>query len=187
MEGVNLDNLIYHLQKWGINGNLHEIIPELFALQGVQQPPEYHAEGDAFIHTLLAVAAVTDEDDERIFWAALLHDVGKALTTRKIENRWRSLGHDRQGAKMAKNILVRLGKQDIAADVSWLVANHHFALSWGEQAAHKLSPRQQLFCANPLFPLLCRVCRIDAIASVGGSNKGDLLSRIEQLALQIPE
>lgn len=169
------------LRSWIASGALETVLPELAALRGILQPEEYHAEGDAYVHTLLAVEQLSDNDDPRLFWAVLLHDIGKASTTRFIDGRWRALGHDRIGATLAKTILARLNLEPLIEDVTWLIVHHHFATSWGASVERGLSSRQLRHCYHPLFPLLCRLCHIDAAASMGISRKGEMLSRIEKL------
>lgn len=180
--GLTCTQLIQQLKCWSENGELERLLPELTALRGVPQPEDYHAEGDVFNHTLLAVEQLGENEDERLCWAVLLHDIGKAVTTRMIDGRLRAHGHDQKGAELAREILSRLGHQALADDVAWLIAHHHFALSWGEAVAAGLTPRQKRFCRQPLFPLLLRLCRADAAASLGVSRKGILLGWIEHHA-----
>ena len=158
--------------------NLEEVLPEVAALHGVQQPAQYHAEGDAYVHTCLAVQSLSVGADERVQWAVLLHDIGKSRTTRFVDGRWRSHGHDVAGAKMVPAVLQRFGKQSISADVVWLVRYHHFALSWGVGTTGSLSQKQRRFCQLPLFPLLVQVVRADAAGSYGNSSKGDIVAHI---------
>lgn len=160
------------------NSELHLLLPEVTRLHGVPQPQEYHSEGDVIVHTRLALEALPDDADERVLWAVLLHDVGKADTTEFVEGRWRSHGHAEQGAELTYAILTRSGREEIAEDVSWLVRHHHFALSWNVHEGMTLSKKQKRFCANPLFPLLCEVVRADAAASWGRSTKGQQLEII---------
>lgn len=170
------------LGDWISEGRLEEILPEVSALRGVQQDAFYHQEGDALAHTLLAVKQVGDTEDERIFWAALLHDIGKVATTHYEDGRWRSKGHAAAGAELVGVVLRRLGHEHLAEDVAWLVRYHMFHLSWGEPVTGGLGKQQKRFCRHPLFPLLVRVARIDAAASLGNSRKGELLERIVVLA-----
>lgn len=164
--------------EWHHSGNLSKLLPEITALGGVPQPVEFHAEGDVLTHTLLAVDAVKPGADERVFWAVLLHDIGKALTTKFVNDRWRSHGHANIGATMVPDILGRLDLDSIADDVTWLVKHHHFALDWGNHVFTRLTPRQKRFCALPLFPFLVEVCQADAAASLGSSSKGERLNLI---------
>jgi putative nucleotidyltransferase with HDIG domain len=173
------------LSEWQQSGVFADLLPEVAALRDVRQPPAYHAEGDALVHTLLAVAAVDAQADERVFWAVLLHDIGKAQTTELYEGRWRAHGHVEQGAKMVAPVLRRLNLDKLVDDVTWLVGHHHFVLDWGPAAEKGLTTRQQRFCRHPLFALLVQVCRADAAASYGGSNKGQRLEKI--LVRLLPE
>lgn len=69
------------VRDWLGDGTFDERLPEVAALRGVPQPEDYHAEGDAFTHTMLAVEAVDDASDPRVFWGTLLHDIGKSEKT----------------------------------------------------------------------------------------------------------
>ena len=164
-----------------LKDRLTEGIPELAALRGVPQPSEFHAEGDALTHTFLALESVPADADERVFWAVLLHDLGKALTTEFRDGRWRSHGHEEAGAPMASEVLRRLGRDDLAPDVAWLVRHHGFILSWAKEPLERLSARQRRFCAHPLFPLLLDVARSDVAGARGESDKGERLAAIERL------
>ncbi len=161
------------LEHWIADGSLAARLPEVAALRGVQQSPDYHAEGDAYHHTMLAVAAVADDADPRVFWGVLLHDIGKSLTTSFIQGRWRAHGHDVVGARLVPEIMIRTGLADLAEDVAWLVRHHDFLLSWRLQPGARLSFRQRRFMEHPLFPLLLQVNAADAAASRGESRKGE--------------
>ncbi|WP_305043026.1 HD domain-containing protein [Geoalkalibacter sp.] len=157
------------------------LLPEVAALDGVPQRPDYHAEGDVLVHTRLAVAALPESVEARVFWATLLHDIGKAWTTRLLDGIWRSYGHDEAGAEQVPGILTRLGRAELAEDVAWLVRHHQFHLAWSNlREGGALSLRQKRFCRHPLFPLLLEVCLADAAAS-HGSAKGDVLRRLAGL------
>jgi putative nucleotidyltransferase with HDIG domain len=165
------------IKEWQLMGNFAELLPEVAALQGVQQPEKYHTEGDAFIHSMLAVEAVAATADERVFWAVLLHDVGKASTTRMVEGRWRAWGHDQVGAEMVPEILQRFGLIHLVEDVAWLVKHHGFMLSWGGDL-NVLTKKQKRFCGHPLFDMLVEVATADATASYGCNTKLTLLQNI---------
>lgn len=173
------------LNSWHKKGELDTLLPELTALRGVPQPPEFHREGDVYTHTMLALQTVGDQEDERIFWGVLLHDLGKAETTRFEEGRWRARGHVEAGADKVEEIMQRVGREDIGEDVAWLVRYHHFHFSWGEEAGQGLSRRQQRFCRHPLFPLLLRVAEADAAGSFNGGHKDRLLAIIRARAEEV--
>ena len=108
------------------SGLLLHTLPEIAAMQGVAQPPEFHPEGDVWTHTLLMLEAM-QQPTLTLAWGVLLHDVGKPPTF-KIAERIRFDGHAEVGARMAETILLRLrqSNDDIARIVD-LVARH---LDW---------------------------------------------------------
>jgi hypothetical protein len=151
---------------------LREILPELYRLEGVPQPPEYHPEGDALAHTLLAVRLLPPHSDRRLAWAVLLHDVGKAQTTRDVDGRIRAYGHDGAGAELSTGILARLGMdRALADDVVWLVRHHMFALSWHLTRKAQLTRRHRRFIADHRFPLLLDLMEIDTLAAAARPEK----------------
>ncbi len=154
------------------DSRLPVILPEVYALEDVPQPPDYHPEGDALTHTLLAVRHLPPDPDRRLAWAALLHDVGKAATTREVRGRLRAFGHDRQGAELAEEILARLGMEErTAADVVWLVRHHMFALTWQVRDEYGLSRNHWRFIGDRRFPLLLDLLEVDALASAASPDK----------------
>jgi hypothetical protein len=167
--------------RWLAEGSFDEWLPEVAALRGVQQPEEYHGEGDAFVHTLLAIAAVADDEDPRVFWGALLHDIGKSEKTFFDGSRWRSVGHAEAGAQLVPGIMARLGAPELASDVAWLVRHHLFHFSWNIGSDVRLTRNQRRFMEHVLFPLLLQVCMADADASQGISNKGDKIRMIAEI------
>lgn len=159
-------------ERFWEDDRLRDILPEVYRLEEVPQPPDYHPEGDALTHTLLAVRHLPAAADRRLAWATLLHDVGKALTTREFRGRIRAFGHDRKGAEIAETLLARLGMEGrAAADVVWLVRHHMFALSWQVAELERLSRRQWRFIADRRFPLLLDLMEIDALASGENAEK----------------
>ena len=83
-------------------GLLQEVLPEISAMKGVQQPPEFHPEGDVFVHTLLLLENLPQPCPPTLAWGALLHDVGKPPTFRVAPDRIRFDGHVDVGVKMAE-------------------------------------------------------------------------------------
>lgn len=104
-------------------GLLEEILPEVALMKGVEQPPNYHPEGDVFTHTLMTLEQL-DSPSPALAMAALLHDVGKPLT-QSFEDRIRFNLHDKVGAREAEKICrrLRMSKQETSR-VVWLVAQH---------------------------------------------------------------
>lgn len=178
METADCKKLV---NRWIMDGSLGERLPEVSALMGVSQPDEYHREGDAYVHTMLAVEAVEDDADQRVFWSVLLHDIGKAKTTGFIDGRWRSRGHGEEGAGLVPVIMSRVELPELSDDVAWLVRHHDFILSWNLKPGDRLTPRQRRFMEHPLFPFLLKVVAADASASWGKSSKGEIGSMLEEM------
>lgn len=169
------------MEQWQREGRFELLLPEVEALRGVLQAEQYHAEGDAFTHTMLALATVDEESDPRVFWGVLLHDIGKATTTAFIKGRWRAYGHAEAGAAMVPAVMARIGFPELAADVKWLVRQHLFHFAWQLREDGGLSKQQRRFMEQPLFPLLLEVCLADAAGSLGANGKGRKIRLIAEL------
>jgi poly(A) polymerase len=89
------------------SGLLKEVLPEISAMKGVEQPPEFHPEGDVFEHTLLLLENLPHPCPPTLAWGALLHDVGKPPTFRVAPDRIRFDDHVNVGVKMAEEICRR--------------------------------------------------------------------------------
>jgi poly(A) polymerase len=106
-------------------GLLREVLAEISAMEGVRQPPEFHPEGDVFVHTLLLLQELPHPCSLTLAWGALLHDVGKPSTFRVAPDRIRFDNHVDIGVKMAGEICQRLRfSNDDAEQILALVANH---------------------------------------------------------------
>lgn len=104
-------------------GLLHEILPEVESMIGVEQPPEFHPEGDVFVHTRL-MFELSNDRSESLAIGILLHDVGKPPTF-TVKERIRFDGHTEVGAEMAEDICRRLRlSKDATARIVDLVRNH---------------------------------------------------------------
>lgn len=123
--------------KWLYDlGVVDQLFPELAALVGVPQEPEWHPEGDVDIHTMMvadeARRLIDDLDYPRkvaVMLGAVCHDLGKPPTTEFIDGRTRSLGHDEAGVEPTISFLERLGIQtlhgfDVREQVVQLVRYH---------------------------------------------------------------
>jgi putative nucleotidyltransferase with HDIG domain len=105
------------------SGLLGDILPEVAAMKGVEQPPEFHPEGDVWIHTLLMLEGLRSPTPT-LALGVLLHDVGKPGTFRVAE-RIRFDGHVELGEEIARRILTRLKFSNADIDqVIALIANH---------------------------------------------------------------
>jgi poly(A) polymerase len=111
-------------------GLLLHILPEITKLHGVEQPPEYHPEGDVWVHTMLLLEKLPRGASSTLAWGALLHDVGKPATFRAPDpndpkDRIRFNGHVEVGVRIAEEILSRLRFSNEEIDqITALVKNH---------------------------------------------------------------
>jgi poly(A) polymerase len=144
------------------NGLLKEVLPEISAMKGVEQPPEFHPEGDVFVHTLLLLDNLPHPCPPTLAWGALLHDVGKPATFRRAPDRIRFDGHVDVGVKIAEGICERLrfSNQD-AAQVLALVDNH---MRFGHVTRMKESTLKK-FLRMPHFDEHLVLHRADSLAS----------------------
>ena len=106
------------------SGMLADVLPEVAAMKGVAQPPEYHPEGDVWSHTLMLLEQLPQPVSPTLALGALLHDVGKPPTFRVAE-RIRFDGHVEEGERLANGILNRLRfSRNEIEQVEALIANH---------------------------------------------------------------
>lgn len=146
-------------------GLLREVLPEITKLHNVAQPPEYHPEGDVWIHTLLLLEKLLPGASPTLAWGALLHDVGKPATfSHKPPDRIRFNGHVEVGVGIAHEILRRLrfSNEDCAQIVA-LVENH---MRFGDIEKMKASTLKRFF-RLPHFDEHLELHRIDSLSSHG--------------------
>jgi len=146
-------------------GLLREVLPEIDRLHGVQQPPEYHPEGDVWIHTLLLLEKLPAGASPTLAWGALLHDVGKPATiSHNPPDRIRFNGHVEVGVRIAHDILRRLrfSNEDCAQILS-LVENH---MRFGDVEKMKESTLKRFF-RLPRFDEHLALHRLDCLSSHG--------------------
>ena len=106
-------------------GLLREILPEIARMRGVEQPPQFHPEGDVWTHTLMLLEQLPAGCSAPLAWGALLHDVGKPPTFRRAPDRIRFDNHVEVGVRMAEEICRRLRMSNSDTEqILALVANH---------------------------------------------------------------
>jgi poly(A) polymerase len=145
-------------------GLLAQVLPEISAMKGVEQPPQYHPEGDVFVHTLLLLDKLPAGSSKTLAWGALLHDVGKPPTFRVAPDRIRFDGHVEIGVKMAAEICRRLRfSNDETDQILALVDNH---MRFGDVYRMKESTLKR-FLRLPKFDEHLELHRIDSLSSHG--------------------
>ena len=144
------------------SGLLKPVLPEISAMKGVEQPPEFHPEGDVFVHTLLLLDNVPNPCPLTLAWGALLHDVGKPPTFRMAPDRIRFDNHVEVGVKMAEEICLRLRfSNDETEQILALVDNH---MRFGHATRMKESTLKR-FLRMPGFDEHLALHRADCLAS----------------------
>lgn len=145
------------------SGLLREVLPEISAMKGVEQPPQFHPEGDVFVHTLLLLDNLPQPCPAALAWGALLHDVGKPPTFR-VADRIRFDGHVDVGVKMAEEICRRLRfSNDDMEQILALVDNH---MRFAQVDRMKQSTFKR-FLRLPRFEEHLALHRADCLASHG--------------------
>jgi tRNA nucleotidyltransferase (CCA-adding enzyme) len=161
-------------------GVIDKLFPEIKALVACPQEPEWHPEGDVWVHTLLVVdearTRIDDLDKPQqivVMLGALVHDVGKPPTTAFIDGRIRSIDHEQQGVAPATAVLDRLnihtiGGYDVRHHVLGIVA-HHLKPGMFRQSPTPVSDGAFRRLAQKVdLELLARVAKSDCEGRGGG-------------------
>ena len=144
------------------SGLLKPVLPEISAMKGVEQPAEFHPEGDVFVHTLLLLENLPNPCQLTLAWGALLHDVGKPPTFRVAPDRIRFDNHVEVGVKMTEGICRRLRfSNDETEQILALVDNH---MRFGHVSRMKESTLKR-FLRMPAFEEHLALHRADCLAS----------------------
>ena len=159
-------------------GIIEQVLPEMSPLIGCEQEPEWHPEGDVWIHTLMVVDRARELNDDldrprliTVMLGAVCHDLGKPATTAFIDGRIRSLDHEQAGVEPTIALLDRLNVHtingfDVRSQVVGLVAHHlkpgmlHKAANVGDGAFRRLAQKVDL-------ELLARLARADCLGRTG--------------------
>ncbi len=151
---------LHALVDWGFAAVL---LPEVAAMQGVAQPPQYHPEGCVLTHVALVLEHVPS-GAPILSWAALLHDIGKPPTFRVAEDRIRFDGHDVLSARMAEVVLTRLAAPKALRTAVVEICRDHIRMA----AIPAMRPRRrEQWLRSPLFPLHLMFHRADCLGSHG--------------------
>jgi poly(A) polymerase len=164
------------------SGLLREVLPEISAMKGVQQPPQFHPEGDVFVHTLLLLDNLPDPCPPALAWGALLHDVGKPPTFRVAPDRIRFDGHVEVGVKMAEEICKRLRFSGDDVEQVLALVDHHMRFG---QATRMNESTLKKFLRMPRFDQHLALHRADSLASHGKLSTYEFVK--EKLAAIPPE
>lgn len=173
LTGAQPDLAIRLLHQSGI---LFWILPEIEALVGVEQPQEFHPEGDVFTHTLLVLSKIGHAPNPILAWAALLHDVGKPATMTHTD-RIRFNNHHSVGANISRKILLRLKAPNaIIEPVICCIENHMSFISVQQMRVSTL----KRFLARETFEIELCLHEADCNASHGSIDNVVFLQQKQQ-------
>lgn len=155
-------------------GLISHFMPEVLPLIGCDQPPEWHPEGDVYIHTRIMLEMLAPDAPLELCLATLLHDIAKPPTrTIDPDGRIRFNGHDALGAEMAEEILTRLRYPNaVIRDAAHMVSRHMQFMNVQQMRKAKL----KRFMSEPTFPQEMELHRVDCASSNGFIDNYDFLN-----------
>ncbi|MBI5687583.1 MAG: CCA tRNA nucleotidyltransferase [Verrucomicrobia bacterium] len=158
---------------------LSVVLPEVAAMKGCEQPPQFHPEGDVFVHTCLMMDGLR-EPSVTLAFATLLHDVGKPPTFVRAPDRIRFNEHDAVGGRMTETILRRLRfPNDQIEQIVACVENHMMFRHATEMRKSKL----KRLLSRPTFADELELHRLDCLGSHGDLTNFEFLKNV---AVEIP-
>jgi putative nucleotidyltransferase with HDIG domain len=148
------------------SGLMKEVLPELEALKGCAQPPQFHPEGDVFVHTRLVLSLLPPGDvSVPLAFAALFHDIGKPSCARIDPDeggRIRFNGHEHVGAEMTERIMRRLRFSNDEIEATVEAVRQHMAF---KDVQHMRVAKLKRFLARPGFGDELELHRADCLGS----------------------
>jgi poly(A) polymerase len=158
-------------------GLLAVVLPDVTRMKGVEQPPQFHPEGDVWIHTRMMLEKLPPDCSPTLAWGVLLHDVGKPPTFAPATgpgSRIRFDGHVEVGARMAESICraLRFSGED-TGQIETLVANH---LRFKDVRQMRQATLKR-FVRLPRFEEHLELHRLDCLASHGSLEAYDFVQR----------
>ncbi|MBN1575439.1 MAG: CCA tRNA nucleotidyltransferase [Chitinispirillaceae bacterium] len=153
------------------SGLLAIVLPEITGLKGVQQPPQFHPEGDVFEHTKKALSLLGVHPSSTLAWSVLLHDIGKPQTM-TVADRIRFNNHDKVGMQKAHTLLKRFHASNALIEgVTACIANH---MNFMQVRRMRLGTLKK-FLSRPTIETEMELHRIDCLASHGDCGNVDFL------------
>jgi len=145
-------------------GLLREVLPEISAMKGVEQPAQFHPEGDVFVHTMLLLQNLPHPCPPALAWGALLHDVGKPATFRLAPDRIRFDGHVAVGVKISEEICRRLRFSNYDTDQILALVDNHMRFAHVPRMKESTFKK---FVRMPRFEEHLELHRLDCLGSHG--------------------
>lgn len=156
------------------SGLMKHILPEILVLQGCEQPPQFHPEGDVFIHTRLMLSLLPAEVSLPLVMSVLLHDIAKPATqTRDADTgRIRFNGHDKLGAEMTGEIMRRMKFPNDVIEPTMVAVEHHMGFIGVKNMRTATLKR---FMSRPTFEDEMALHRVDCLGSNGKLDNYDFM------------
>ena len=157
------------------SGLMRQILPELEAMKGCEQPPQFHPEGDVFQHTRLMLQLLPEKVSLPLVFSVLFHDIGKPPTSSvDEEGRIRFNGHDRIGAEMTEALMQRLRFSRAEIDATVEAVRQHMVF---KDVPNMRVARLKRFMARPNFVDELELHRVDCASSHGMLDNYEFLQR----------
>lgn len=170
------------------SGLLRQVLPEMEALKGCDQPPEFHPEGDVFVHTRLMLSMLAPDASLPLVLSVLFHDIGKPATRVVDETgRIRFNGHEGVSAGMTLRLLQRLRFPNEVIDAVIPAVRLH--MSFKDVPNMRVATLKRMM-ARPTFEEELELHRVDCLASHGMlDNHAMLIAKREEFGREplIPE
>jgi tRNA nucleotidyltransferase/poly(A) polymerase len=156
------------------SGLLKNILPEVSQMHGCEQPPQFHPEGDVYVHTRLMLSLLPADVSPLLALSVLLHDIGKPVTYSfdEVDQRIRFNGHDQVGADMAVEILSRFRFSNEEIDTVVEAIRNHMVF---KDTPNMRPAKLRRFMGRQNFPLELELHRVDCLGSHGDLQTYDLL------------
>lgn len=160
------------------SGLLRQILPEMEALKGCDQPPQFHPEGDVWVHTRLMLSLLPDVVSAPLVLSVLLHDIAKPATRTVDETgRIRFNGHDDLGARMTGEILRRMKFSNDIIEATVEAVTHHMKFMHVQEMR---TSRLKRWMAHPTFADQLELHRVDCLGCHGMLDNYEFLQAKQQ-------
>ena len=160
------------------SGLMKQILPELEAMKGCAQPPQFHPEGDVFQHTRIMLGLLPDEVSLPLVLSVLFHDIGKPPTASvDEEGRIRFNGHDKLGAEMTEALMERLRFSRAEIDATVEAVRQHMVF---KDVPNMRVAKLKRFMARPTFADELELHRVDCESSHGMLDNYEFLQRKQE-------
>ncbi|MFZ4778704.1 MAG: CCA tRNA nucleotidyltransferase [Terrimicrobiaceae bacterium] len=147
------------------SGLLEILLPEIAAMKGCEQPPEFHPEGDVFVHTRLMLSLLPETVSVPLVFSVLLHDIGKPPTALRDETgRIRFNGHESVSATMTEKIFERLRFSNALTEATIVAVKNHMAF---KDVQNMRVATLKRFLARPTMDDELELHRVDCLGSHG--------------------